>query len=351
MKRINFLTLASAAVLLAASCDNSAFTPESGEGSMTISFNSPTLTRAAMTGNEGKLSDVSMLIFDGGGALYKYHQFTSAEISSKSVSLDKVKAGGYSIYVVANGPELNSVTTLAQFKEKEIALSGYNDPEADFVMEGHTDVTVNSGETATPVIAISRYVARVAVNTITNGLPAAYGSLRVERVFLSNVVNTQNLAGNKAPGNTAANWYNKEGRADEATRNSAHIINGGTYQASAPALTFAGIGQTVDNGSYLSASKYLYAYPNTSSTAPAGFNATFAAQQSVLVIEASYGGKTYYYPVVLKNNLARNYSYEVSATITGAGSDDPNVPVSNGSINATITVQNWADGTTYTETF
>lgn len=353
MKRINYLTLAFTAAMLAASCDNSAIEPEGAEGSMQISFSMPSsATRAATVGNEAALNDVQMLLFDASGNLCKYHNFSSQEISDKAATIDHVNAGTYTAYVVANGPGLSSVKNLSEFNSTEIQLTDYNSTASDFVMEGHAgSISVTSGATAEPSVALSRFVSRVAVNKITNNIPAAYGALKVERVFLSNVVNTQNLAGNKAPGNTASYWFNKEGRADETTRNSSHVIDGTTYLASAPELTFANIGQSVSNGSSMTANKYMYAYPNAYTTVPAGFNSTFAAQQSVLVIVASFNGSTYYYPVVLKTAPARNTSYEVSATITGAGSSDPNVPVSSGAIKATITVMNWIDGTTYTETF
>ncbi len=353
MKRLNLIAFASAAILSAASCDHSAITPENGEGSMKISFNIPSATtKAATTGNEADLNDISMLIFDDGGSLYRYHEFTVQEISSKTVTINNVKCGSYSIYIVANGPELSGIRSLSEFNSTDIPLSEYNGPDSDFVMEGHSgSVTVTDGKTAEPVIGISRYVSRVAVKTIKNGLPEALGTLQVERVFLSNVVNTQNLSGNKAPGNTAANWYNKEGRADETARNASHIINGSTYTASAPALTYSGIGQTIENGSTLTVGKYLYAYPNTSTVSPDGFSSTFSAQQSVLVIAATFNGKTYYYPVILTDAPSRNTSYEVTAVITGAGSDDPNLPVSSGAIKATVTVTNWNDGKAYTESF
>lgn len=352
MNKIKFIALAAAAATLAASCDNSAITPEAGEGTMQIKFNVPSETRAAAVGHEADLGSVQMLIFDSTGKLYKYHDFSSTEINAKSATVEKVMTGTYSVYVVANGPALDDLTTLSALKATEIPLQQYNDPEGGFVMEGHSDnVSVTSGNTASPSITVSRFVSRVTLSKVTNGLAAAYGSLKVERVFLSNAVSAQNLGGDKAAGSTAANWFNKEGRKDESTRVASHIIDGASYTASAPELTFAEIGSNLTNGGSYTTVNRFYAYPNSATTKPNGFNATFAAQQTVLTIVASYSGKTYYYPVVLTNAPQRNTTYDVAVTITGAGSDDPVKPVDNGSLKATITVQQWLDGTTYTETF
>lgn len=352
MNRIKFISLAAAAATLAAACDNSAIIPVEGEGAMQINFNVPAATRATATGHEADLNDVQMLIFDSTGKLYKYHDFSTAEINAKSATIDKVMTGSYSVYVVANGPALDDVTTLSAMESAGISLEQYNDPESGFVMEGHSGtVTVTSGSTASPDISLSRFVARVSLLSVTNNLPSAYGSLTVNRVFLCNVVNTQNLGGSKTPGNDETNWFNKEGRKDESPRNASHIINGSTFTASAPELSFAAAGSSITNGNSWTSTKRFYAYPNNATTKPNGFNSTFAAQRSVLTIEASYGGKTYYYPVVLDSGLARNTNYDVEVTITGSGSDDPVKPVDNGAIKAVTTVQKWQDGTTYTETF
>lgn len=352
MNKITFISLAAAAMTLAASCDNSAITPATGEGSMQINFNVPSATRVEATGHEADLNSVQMLIFDSEGSLYKYHSFSSSEITAKSATVEKVMTGSYSVYVVANGPMLDDVTSLATLKATDIPLEQYNDVDEGFVMEGHKeDVTVSSGETASPSITISRYVSRVTLSSVTNGLAAAYGELTVKNVFLCNVVNTQNLGADKSAGNTVANWFNKEGRKDESTRNASHIIDGSTYTASAPELTFASADSTIANGGSYSADMRFYAYPNSATTKPDGFHTSFAAQRTVLTIAASFQGKTYYYPVVLTNSPARNTTYDVKVTITGAGSDDPVKPVDNGSIKAEITVQEWLDGTSYTETF
>lgn len=351
MKKSKLFPIAAAALLALASCDNSAIAPQNGEGAIRINFKLPEATRAAAQGNEAVLNDVKVLIFDSSDNLYKSYSFSGSEITAQTASVTNVLAGSYKVYVVANGPDLGSCTTLSSLKAAQIGLADYNSPSSDFVMEGHDDaVTVSGGGTADADIDLTRYVSRVVLRKVTNSLPSAYGSLTIERAFLSNVAGVQNIGGTYAIPD-AAGWLNKEGRKDETTRAASHIIDGSTYTASAPDLTFAAIGANISNGGNYSTANYFYGYPNAETAEPDGFADPFAAQRSVLVIVGTFSGRTYYYPVVLNNGLARNTSYEVDATITGAGSDDPNKPVESGSITVTITVKDWTDGSSYTETF
>ena len=168
-------------------------------------------------------------------------------------------------------------------------------------------------------------------------------------MFLSNVVGNQNIAGTAS----ASTWYNKDGRADESTRNTAHIIDGSTYHASCEALTYKGVDQNVTVGSSYSPAVPLlfYSFPNSSTVAPAGFASTFSAKRSVLTVVATVDGQLQYYPVVLDNaTLERNKTYTVGLTSTGSGSDDPDKPVDKGSISVTLTVSGGAAGAVYDET-
>ena len=352
MKRIKFLTSVLAAAALLAACDNSQLVSQQGDGgSIRISFNVPEATRAAAQGNEAVVSDIQVLLFDGSDNLYKYYAFNSSEVTAKNATISNVLNGTYTAYVVANGPDLSEYNTKTAFLNSGIDLEEFNDPASGFIMEGSSEVSVNGSGVTDLSVAISRYVSRVVLRKVTNNLPVSYGSLTIERAFLSNAVNVQNIGGTLEPGSDPAHWYNKEGRKDEPTRNASHIIDGSTYTASFPGLTYAAMDQSLAKGTAWSGSKYFYAYPNNASTEPDGFKEPFAAQKSVLVIVGSFGGRTYYYPVVLRNGLARNTSYEVEATVTGAGSDDPNKPVTSGSLSVTVTVNDWLDGTSYTETF
>lgn len=176
MKKTFLLTLAISALAFAA-CDKTSVTPGQGEGSMQIRFNLPEATRASFQGHEADINNVQMLIFDEDGNLCKYHNLSSSEIGSKSATMDNIAAGDYSVYIVANGPALDDLTSEAELDDVQMDLAGYNDPDGGFVMEGHSDgISVSAGHTATPSISLSRYVARITVKSITNELAPAYCS-------------------------------------------------------------------------------------------------------------------------------------------------------------------------------
>lgn len=294
---------------------------------------------------ESQVNKVQIFVFGSDGAINFYQNLGNKTSGSISTT-----AGAKTVWAVVNGPDLSTIGKLSDLQATAVELSANSTTAATgFVMAGNGSVTVTNGATANCAITVSRLVSRVALVNVVNKLPSSYGALTIDRVFLANVVGNQNIAGNAA----ASTWFNKEGRADESTRNASHIIDGSTYKASCEALTYKGVAQSVANGAtHTPSTPYLfYSFPNSSTTAPTGFKSTFAAQRSVLVVAATVSGKQYYYPVVLDDaTLDRNKTYTVGLTITGLGSEDPNQPVVKGSISASITVSGWTAGVTYDET-
>lgn len=293
---------------------------------------------------ETKVNKVQILIFNSDGKLAGYKDNGTELTGSISTT-----AGTKTVWAVINGPSLASISTLSALQSTALDLSA-NSTAANtgFVMAGSSSCNVTGSGSVPCNVSVSRLVSRVALVQVANALPPVYGALKVERIFLSNVVGNQNLAGNA----TASTWYNKDGRADETTRNTAHIIDGSTYKASCEALTYKSVSQTINNGSsYDPGALLFYTFPNSSTVAPTGFSSTFSAKRSVLTVVATVDGKIQYYPVVLDNAvLERNKTYTVGLTITGAGSDDPDKPVDKGSITVNLTVAGWVAGATYDET-
>ena len=353
MKKRIFMIAAACAALAACSKEpvGSAIVPQE-EGSIvfTVAGEDPAATKAvsAYTTSqtyESQVNKVQLFVFGSDGAINFYQNLGTSTSGSISTT-----AGTKTVWAVVNGPDLSTIGTLSALQATAVDLSANSTTASTgFVMAGSASVTVTSGGTANCAITVSRLVSRVALSSIVNKLPQSYGAITVDRVFLSNVVGNQNLAGSAA----ASTWYNKNGRADESTRNTAHIIDGSTYKASCEALTYKGVGQSVANGaSHIPSTPYLfYSFPNSSTTAPTGFQSTFAAQRTVLTVVATVSGKKYYYPVVLDNaTLERNKTYTVGLTITGLGAEDPNKPVEKGTISASITVSGWTAGAGYDET-
>ena len=291
---------------------------------------------------ETTVNNVQVLVFDSTGALNAY---VDADKSVTGITINTT-AGSKTVWAVVNGPDLSSVTTVSGLSAMAIDLGDNSTTaSAGFVMAGSTTCTVSSS-TATASISVRRFVARVALAKVSNSLPDSYGSLTVNSVALINVVGNQNLAGAATP----STWYNKMGRKDGATASS-QIIDGSSYLASCPTLTFKSISSSVANGSSLTPSTpyLLYCYPNSTSTDAEGWSSSFTARKTRLVVTATISGTKYYYPIVI-DAPTRNTAYTVELTITGLGSTDPDKPVVKGSITASVSVQGWSAGAVYEET-
>ena len=355
MKKTIPMILAAAAIALAACSKDGAEAPSAtdGEGVIEISVapqeGPGTKAVSAYTTAqtyETQLNSVQVFVFGDDGKLNAYRAIGSA--TSVSIS---VTTGEKTVYAVANGPDLKAVKTLTELESTALDLSANStDASKGFVMAGKKSCTVSSGTTPSNCsVAVSRLAVRVALQSVTNSLPSAYGALKVERVFLANVVGNQNIAGTAA----ASTWYNQEGRKDETARDATHIIDGSTYKASCPELTFRTVGTSVNNGASLTPSTpyLMYSYPNSSTVTSTGFHAAFSAQRTVLVIAATVDGKLGYYPVILDRSiLERNTTYTVAVTITDVGSSDPGKEVEKGSISVSVSVDGWKTGSTYDET-
>ena len=291
---------------------------------------------------ETAINDVQVLVFDSSGALNAY---VDADTKTSGINI-KTTTGSKTICAVVNGPNLSSVTTIPELNAKTIDLGDNSiTSTAGFVMAGSTSCNVTTSSQNVGV-TVRRFVSRVALQKVNNALPASYGAMTINNVTLINVVGNQNLAGAA----TASTWYNKMGRKDGSTTSS-HIIDGSTYLASHPTLTFKSVESSVANGaSHTPSTHYLfYTFPNNTITDVCGWVSPFTARKTRLVVAATISGKKYYYPVVI-DTPTRNYAYTVELTITGLGSTDPDKPVSKGAINASVTVEGWATGSIYNET-
>lgn len=322
---------------------------ESGVGELTVNVVEAARTKAAYTTAqpyEETISFLNVYVYDSAGKLTASRRLGSGTTSCTF----SVLTGPKTVVAVANyDPDDASALTYSGLLNNTVISMDDNSKTTGFVMMGSkVNFNVSSSSTATCNIALDRVLARVALRSITN---SSGQTITIKNAVLNNVVSETGLEGD-VPSSPA--WINKEGRKDETTRNSTHIIDGSTYAASCPTLTFKSVGQTVANGSSLPlTTPYLfYCCANDSQTPPTGFHSTFSEQQTVLTVTAVYNGTTYYYPVVIASTygIRANYAYTVDLTITGPGSDDPVKPVSKGSMQVSVYVSNWSSGEEISET-
>jgi hypothetical protein len=350
-KTISILAMA-AAVLC--SCDKNADCvpcedqQETGTLAVSLLFDEGAQTKAVTSFTtsqtyEKQVNKVQIFVFDESG---KINIYKDAGTTQSNISISTT-TGKKTIWAVVNGPDLSEVASLAELEDTALDLAANSTTAATgFVMAGSTSCTV-SASAATANISVSRLVARVALQKVTNQLPDGYGALTIDSVVLTNVAGNQNIAGDATP----ATWYNKMGRKDGATESS-QIIDGETNKASCEALTFKSVKQEVAHGSNLNiTTPYLfYSFPNSNTAGSTGWVNPFTARASRLVVTATIDGVKYYYPVTLSKKLERNKAYTVEITITGLGSTDPDKPIEKGGLTAAITVLDWVDGGSYEET-
>lgn len=297
-------------------------------------------------GKEDRINTAQLVVFNSAGELYRYHSLTAGEISARSVTLPDMNVATYAVRLVANGPDLSGVRTLSDLNAMTTLLGEHNATGTGFLMTASGNVTVNADAEASVSMTLNHPVARIVVSKIVNGLPATMGALTVRSIMLTNVCGSWRLTGGKP---SSITWYNKEGRKDESPRNASHVIDGTAYASSCPDLLWRNVNSSVAPGASYSTSQYLYAFPNDASAAPNGFLEPFNPQQTCVVVTASFGGKTYYYPLPLSDGMESNLSYDMQITIQGPGSVDPNRPVKQGTLKAGISVKNWTGTKTYNE--
>ena len=352
MKRI--ILFAAAGLMGLAAC-NSLIAPDvqPGEGSLSVSVRSGTVTKADTTpaGNDAVVNDIQLFLFSQDGSLYRKETMPGQETNR---TFDRVKAGSYDIVALVNAPELTTVNRKAELDEAEINL-GFNDPEKGFLMAGQTvsGVTVTGGA-ASPAraeITVRRHVGRVRLTTVQNGIPAAYGALKVDYAFLENGFGTWNYGGTGDPSGYVNYAGRKAGRNTSA--NAADFI-AVAADADYPELTFRALARTVAQGETETFNIPFYSLPNKHTVATDNFTgATSGDACARLVVKATYGEgatQSWYYPVTLEN-LERNKTYDVSFIIRGPGSPDPNLGVESGNLEVIITVEPWGDGGDFTGEF
>ena len=251
---------------------------------------------------DDEVNDVQIFVFDKNG-LYE----ASSRATASTLSLT-CTTGEKKIVALVNAPIESSVANIAELRSRTSKLSDCS--AGHIVMSGELTEVLTSSTTVT--MQVERLAARVAVSQITTDfeLEAHQNlSFEIRSIYLVNV------AGERAylSDNTPTTWYNK-----------------GQYVAetSLDFLRDVVAAGRVSNGDSYNTEHYFYCYPNATAT------------KTRLVIEAEVGGYTYYYPITL-NAVEANTAYTYNLTITKLGSNSPDVPVADGTVNFTVTVKDW----------
>lgn len=349
-KMKQFIFLAATGLMALAACHEFAG-PEkrTDEGVLLVSVSSGAATTSTKaetspSGKDADLRDIQLFLFSADGSLYRREVF-SAQQTSKSLA--RIKAGAYDVVAVANAPALSGIGSRTELEQAEITL-GLNQSDQGFLMMGQTAsaVTVKGG-TAAPAraeITVRRHVGRVRLTSVENGLPAAYGVLDVECVFLENGFGTWNYGGTGDP-SAYVNYAGRKAGRNTSSDPSDFIVN--QSDALYADLTFRMLDRPVAPGGRETFDVPFYSFPNKHTAVTDHFSgATSEDACARLVLKASYGAagkQSWYYPVTIEN-LERNKTYDVSFIIRGPGSPDPNKKLESGSLEVVIAVEPWEDG-------
>lgn len=207
------------------------------------------------------------------------------------------------------------------------------DEVSAFSMFGEKSLTVTT-QGASCNVQVSRNVARVRMVSLTDnsGLGFTYVGLA-----LTNVVGECSIDG--VPEDAISDtWYNKMGRNEDGDTKI------GSWTGELPELLWRDLSSTFD-GDELP----MYCYPNSNINKEEG--APWSARATKIVLVVSLNGEYEYFPVTLKGGVENNHSYDVSLTIKGHGSDDPDSEPHNGTVDFTIDILPWVvDDTAIEET-
>lgn len=360
MKKNFFIAMAAFAILLGSvSCSKNQVEPQKTgneteeNATLTIALDGGigTTTRAASvdtvsSGKEDVLKDVQIFIMND-SAFEKYvHVSNWDSLVNASGNLKiSVKDGYKEILVLCNGPDLSSKNSRSGVKNQIMELSAHNDPNSGFVMYGEGECELSASQNQTCKIQVSRFVSKIYIAQIKNNLPPQFGNITLNYAFLANLPSKVSIGGTIQ----STDWYNMHGRFTESPLVSQHIIDGATYTADVPDLTFKSYSNaTVAQGDSLTTKKTFYCLANSYSTAINTFNATFQPCCTKAVIVATINSKKYYYSVNM-GRLDRNHVYAIYLTVSGLGSDDPSIAVTKGSIESAISVMAWEKTTAIEE--
>ncbi len=360
----SFLFFASVAALVAVGCNKQSVTaPSAGSGEgevceLKLSLDGGLATKVtdAASAKENKIQNVQVFVFRAGSDdsssvldACLAEGFGGTELNKEgsygAASL-RCTVGKRHIYVIVNADVdyTGSVGTLADLLAKTMSLSAMRADKL-LMIGGERNVTLDSG-TQSQEIKVARACASVILQSIKNDMQAAVyqkaGSFKIKDIYLTNVPAIVNF-GQTAPASSitdAGLWYARmKAETDSAKKALIHDSQSGTVleyrETYATAHTF-------------------YTFPNDCGDVTGGI---WSPRATRLVIEATYSdGRNWhdcYYPITLHTSgsgLEANKQYKVNLTINRPGSDDPDKPVVFRDLTGTITVENWADGTSYTET-
>ncbi len=286
--------------------------------SLDISLQEP-YTRVTDTAGEDEVESLQVFVFGENGVLEAYASDEAATVSLTCT------VGQKFIAAVVNAPRIQSVSDRAALEEAVSSLE--DNAPGKYVMYGYSQENIVASTTVT--VEVSRLVARVSIDRITNAFTLEQyrnAEFKVERIYLINVAGDALYTG----GGTPSVWFNRRSLSSEM----------------ASLLSSGDLGESIAYGESYEQAHYFYCYPNP--TRSDTHVEQWSPRYTRLVIETTLGGETYYYPISIQG-IESNHKYEISELkITRPGSSHPDIPVSLEDMTFEIIVSDWEPGTSGT---
>ena len=329
--KVNFFPLVVSFMALFA-CENKNLTPiqqEKENVTFEVALSTPK-TRTETPSAEETVNTYQVFVYSLDSKLLETYANVSG--TEPSVKLN-CRVGCKEIVVLANAPDLSSLTSLSMMKQARSRLE-HNDIDS-LVMEGSTEVELTSSMTSAVEVKLKRIVAKVRLTGIkVNFESSSYDESQFELLcaYMINVpADKKYLSAMEANAdNGPTSWYNQlyyisDPKYDSLLHSDINVIGETDYQTE----------------------HLFYCYPNPY-TADDFSSDGWTERPTRLIVKAQYQGKFYYYPISLPG-LKQNTVYDVSLVITRPGTTDWNDDMKKYEDLFTISVVDWETGATVEE--
>lgn len=277
---------------------------------------------------EKSVKKIDVLVFDKStGALNSVKSLNKMEDNCTFT----LPTGEKTIYAIINGPDLSRITNISMLANLTDDLTKKDMTTSGLTLIGSTDCTVVKEFEAKPVIKVRWLVARVVLNKIICNIPAQYGMMQVDCVYLGNANMVQEFSGNTSV------MVNPDGYEDN---DKTKPIGQNTIIGSCPDYLYRQVNMEIPTGGFSDTKFHMYCQPNQTD------------DYTCLFLMTSIGDSRYYYRVPLDLGLTANSTCSVELKITNLGS--PNPPVGNyesNTVTANISIEGWTAGNSYVAEF
>lgn len=380
--KVKSIFLSMLAIAALASCTKEEATsppgPEGGEKVIELTIGGAPLSVKSTTASDNDvdqtITDLTVFGVSTTGAIVTKKYFSSTDVTAgtgqaKSVNFE-TKTTTESLYAIANiGSDLTSsdlnVSTLADLKTKTASLlktSGGGDKvpsqtQGNVLMSGMTStITLQSGTTYTASITLGFISTKLILHQLKRGAGSQgdYGTdFTIEGAILNNVQTSAHYvatSGSYIPGTlTWATGLTSSSIADKGVADFKHDITIGTSQST-----------DFDANKVVDLNYHWYVFENTQDDKPT----TLLLHYKWKAKSTDTTMKDMYFPVTLKagqgfdGKLEPGKAYSITMTLSGdfrtetdgggsggGGTEDPDKPVTNGSITVTVTPTAWNTAT------